>query len=187
MIENSGKTFQMRVAFRIISLIHDNRLLSFFKNPSTILRTAGLAPGLQVLEVGCGPGFYTLPAAEIVGAHGHIYAMDVNPYAIQRIKEKVADAGVKNITPILGNAADTGFSDQSLDLVFLFGLPRIAGGRTPLIRELDRTLKPAGTVVFGKSRIEETPLAREMSEAGFSLADRKGQLLIFRRINLKIS
>jgi hypothetical protein len=64
---------------------------------------------------------------------------------------------------------------------FLFGLPRAAGGRAPLIEELGRILKPGGTVVFQKSRRQQKALAEVMSQFGFSLAARKGRLLIFRR------
>lgn len=177
----SDKTFGSWVAFWMISLMHDNRLLPIFKNPNAVLKASGLSPGQQVLEVGCGPGFFTLPAAEIVGAHGHVYVMDVNPWAIQRVKQKIEVAGMENVTAKLCNAAKSGLPDQSVDLAFLFGLPRIAGGKTPLIKELGRTVKPGGAVVFQKSRIEEKALSKDMSEAGFSLAERKRRFLIFRR------
>jgi ubiquinone/menaquinone biosynthesis C-methylase UbiE len=175
------KTLTSRVAFWIISLMHDNRLLTLFKNPYNILRSSGLAPGQQVLEVGCGPGFFTTPAAEIVGKCGHIYAIDVNPWAIERVKEKVAEAGITNVSPKLGNAADSHLPDQSLDLAFLFGMPHIAGGRKPLLKELKRIIKPAGTVVLQASKRQEKALYEEISQNGFSAKDRKGRLLIFRR------
>ncbi|MCK4785694.1 MAG: hypothetical protein KAV87_18205, partial [Desulfobacteraceae bacterium] len=47
-----------RIAFMIISLMHDNPLLPILKNPYKILRAAGLKLGQKVVEVGCGPGFF---------------------------------------------------------------------------------------------------------------------------------
>ena len=54
-------------SFRIISLMYDNPLLPYFRNPQRLLKAAGLKPGQKVLGVGCGPGFFTIPAAKIVG------------------------------------------------------------------------------------------------------------------------
>jgi len=170
-----------RVAFWIIALMHDNRFLARVKNPHAILKTAGLSPGQQVLEVGCGPGFFTLPAAAIVGAHGHVYAVDVNPWAIRRVREKLAAAGAKNVTARLANAAQTDLPNRSLDLAFLFGLPRIAGGRAALVRELARTLKPGAAAVFQSAPRRQRALLKEMDAAGFVLEQRQGRLLIFRR------
>jgi len=62
-------------SFRIIELMHDNRLLPYFRDPYKLLRAAGLEQGQQVLEVGCGPGYFTIPAAEMVGDEGEVYAV----------------------------------------------------------------------------------------------------------------
>jgi len=174
------KTIGAKVAYLMISLMHDNRFLPLFRNPYRVLKDAGLEKGQQVLEVGCGPGHFTLPAAEIVGERGHVHAVDVNPYAVERVREKVGKAGVGNVTPMLKNASETGLPDRSLDLAFLFGLPRVEGGRASLLKELARTVKPGGAVVLQKSRTKEQALVREMAEHGFSLAGRKGRMLVFR-------
>ncbi|MHA1851871.1 MAG: class I SAM-dependent methyltransferase, partial [Candidatus Heimdallarchaeaceae archaeon] len=57
-------------AFKIMSFIHDNAIRQKFGNPKKILKAAHLKEGQIVLEIGCGPGFFTLPAAEIVGEKG---------------------------------------------------------------------------------------------------------------------
>jgi ubiquinone/menaquinone biosynthesis C-methylase UbiE len=115
-------------AFRIISVIHDNPLLPLFRKPDKLLKAAGLKRGQKVLEVGCGPGFFTIPAAKIVGEEGFIYAVDVHPLAIERIQQKIKREGVKNVKPILANASESALPHQSVDLAFLFGLGHIAGG-----------------------------------------------------------
>lgn len=109
--------YHSKFAFRIISLMRDNPLLPIFKNPYKLLRTAELKLGQKVLEAGCGPGFFTIPAAKIVGKEGFIYAVDVNPFAIERVKEKIEREGIKNVTPILANASDTRYQTEVLTLL----------------------------------------------------------------------
>ena len=166
-------------SFRIISLMHDNPLLSIFRNPYKLLRAAGLKPGQKVLEVGCGPGFFTIHAAKIVGEEGFVYAVDVHPLAIERVKEKIEREGIKNITPILANASDTGLPDRSIDLAFLFGLQYIAGGLGNVIAEIQRTLKDGGVLSFEKTRGSAKKLIVDVERGGFIYSWRQARIFIF--------
>ena len=166
-------------AFRIISLMHDNPLLPIFRDPYKLLRAAGLKPGQKVLEVGCGPGFFTIPAAKIVGKEGFVYAVDVHPLAIERVKEKSEKEGIKNVKPILANASDTGLQDQSIDLAFLFGLRYIAGGLENVISEIHRILKPGGVFSFEKTKGSEKKLIEEVERGGFTYSERQARIFLF--------
>jgi len=168
-------------AFRIISLMHDNPLLPYFRNPQRLLKAAGLKPGQKVLEVGCGPGFFTIPAAKIVGNEGVVYAVDVHPLAIERVKEKIERGGIKNITPILTNASNTGLPDRSIDLVFLFGLRYIAGGLENVIAEIHRILEDGGVLSFEKTRGSAKKLIEEVEREEFIYSGREGRLFLFTR------
>ena len=166
-------------AFGIISLMHDNPLIPIFRNPYRLLKAAGIKPGQKVLEVGCGPGFFTIPAAKIVGEEGSIYAVDVHPLAIKKVKEKVEREGIKNVNPIFVNASDTGLPDQSIDLAFIFGLRYIAGGMENLISEMHRILKPGGVLSFEKTRGAEKKLIDDVEREGFIHSGRKARIFLF--------
>jgi demethylmenaquinone methyltransferase/2-methoxy-6-polyprenyl-1,4-benzoquinol methylase len=92
-----------------------------------ILRGADIQPGQTVLEVGCGPGFHTVSAAQLIGDQGCLVAMDVLSDYIERVSKKVQAAGI--------------------DKVLLFSV--IPSPTLPLNRflpEMHRVLKPEGTL-----------------------------------------
>jgi len=118
----------------------------------------------KVLEVGCGPGFFTMPAAKIVGEEGVVYAADVHPLAIERAKGKIEREGMKNVKPMLANVSDTGLPDQSIDLAFIFGLRYIAGGLENVITEMYRILKPRGVLSFEKTRCQRKKMIADVEK-----------------------
>jgi len=166
-------------AYRIVSLLHDNPILPIFRSPERLLAAAGLGAGQSVLEVGCGPGFFTIPAAKVVREQGTIYAVDVHPAAIARVKERLKSGGMRNVTPILSNASDTGLPDQSIDIAFVFGLLHIAGGIEDVISGIYRVLKPDGVLSFEKTRGPEKRLIEAAEAGGFVYSERRGRIFLF--------
>ena len=166
-------------AYRIVSLLHDNSILPIFRSPEKLLAAAELGAGQSVLEVGCGPGFFTIPVAKVVGELGIIYAVDVHPAAIARVKERIESGRIRNVTPILSNASATGLPDQSIDLAFVFGLLHIAGGIEDVISEIYRVLKPDGVLSFEKTRGSEKRLIEAAEAGGLSIRERRGRIFLF--------
>jgi ubiquinone/menaquinone biosynthesis C-methylase UbiE len=132
-----------RMNFKMMAFIHET-LYSLFRDPYKALKAAGLEVGQKVLEVGCGPGFFTVPAARIVGEEGNVLALDVNPLAVEHVQRKIETEGVTNAKTMLANAAQTNLPDQSFDLAFVFGFARPIGGMEAIWAELYRLLKPGG-------------------------------------------
>jgi len=138
-----------RTHFWIISLVHWN-LFSLFVNPYAVLGEAGLKQGQKVLEVGCGPGFFTLAAAKIVGEKGRVYALDVNPLAIETTRHRIEEQGLTNVETLLADACETGAPDQSIDIVFLFGVLHAIDDMDAVMQEMHRVLKTEGILAIQK-------------------------------------
>jgi ubiquinone/menaquinone biosynthesis C-methylase UbiE len=141
-----------RLSFKMMSFVHET-LYGLFRDPYKALKAAGLEPGQQVLEVGCGPGHFTIPAAKIVGDKGSVLALDVNPMAVAHVGQKIEVQHVTNARTMLANAAQTDLPDQSFDLIFIFGFVRPIGDKEAIWAEMHRLLKPDGTLsVEGRLR-----------------------------------
>jgi len=162
-----------KVNFKIMSFVHET-LYGLFQDPYKALRQAGLETGQTVLEIGCGPGFFTVPAAKIVGDGGTVVALDINPVAVEHVQRKIHQAGVTNAKVIASNAAQTALPDESFDLIFVFRFTRAVGGMAAIWPELHRLLKASGTLsVEGRLR----PPGR-LFEAG----QRQGRITQFRKL-----
>ncbi len=115
--------------------------------PLRTLQDAGVEPGQTVVEVGCGTGFFTLPAATLIGDQGRLIAMDVTSDFITRVSKKVEAANLRNVQVIKRNALDTGLDTASMDKVLLFGVipfPLLPLNR--LLPEMNRVIKPEGSL-----------------------------------------
>ena len=119
------------------------RLRDSFSPPVDTLVGMNLRPGSNVLDYGCGPGRYTVIAAEMVGVKGKVYALDLYPSAIDRVQKLAIEKGLKNIQTILSDST-TGLSNASVDFVLLHKLsyPEVA------LREIYRVLRPHGILYF---------------------------------------
>jgi len=170
-----------RVSFSMIKFMHANFLLKWLRNPFHILQSLGLERGQKVLEVGCGPGFFTFAAAQIVGTEGCVYALDVNPFAIEHVSKTIRQKGVDNIKVHHANASDTNLPQNHIDLAFFIGVPHVAGGIQPVLRELNRVLKSNGKISFHLGRWSEENLVEEMLESGFELIENRGSIRVFQK------
>ena len=148
--------------------------------PEEEVRKLNFKEGQKVLDYGCGIGSYTFPVARLVGEEGRVYALDKEPLAVKKVRERARREGLHNIETILSDC-DTGLPDESVDVILLYGvLPEIED-KERLLRELYRVLKPSGYLStrfcfrMKKERILEIMEGTNL----FSLREQKGCILNF--------
>ena len=170
-----------RIHFRMISFVHDT-LYGLFVNPYKLLNSAGLKPGQKVLEVGCGPGFFTIPAAKIVGEKGRVYALDVNPVAVETVRRKIEKKGLKNVEVMLADASETGLPGESIDVAFLFGVIHALDDMGAVMREMHRVLKANGVLSIQKSWWSKKKLLDAVTKNGlFSFREKISRVFKFEK------
>jgi 2-polyprenyl-3-methyl-5-hydroxy-6-metoxy-1,4-benzoquinol methylase len=120
-----------------------------------VLRQAGLAHGMRVLDIGCGAGDLSLLAARIVGERGSVLGVDRASSTLEIARRRVTATGVTNVR--FAEAELAAFeTDQEFDaivgrLVLLY-LPEPA----TVLRRLSRHLRPGGIVAFHEFDMSES-------------------------------
>ena len=161
------------VAFR--GMAFALRLMEPFKRSRERLIGAGLEKGQVVLEYGCGIGSYTIPAAQIVGDEGTVYALDIHPLAITTVKRRAAKENLTNIKTILSDR-DTGLPDESVDVVLLYDTLHLVGDQQALLEELHRVLKPGGFLSADHMHTDKEDFLETMqAENRFSCQSQSGE------------
>jgi SAM-dependent methyltransferase len=106
---------------------------------------AGIAPGAQVADVGCGPGALLPALSDAVGPDGTVAAIDAEPAAVAAAAALVAAAGLANVTVREGRADRTGLAPASCDVVMLrHVLAHNGGAEDAIVAHLAGLLRPGG-------------------------------------------
>ena len=180
--EKLGKNTFGRMFIRLMALIMESRFRYKFFGPKKILEGAGIRPGLRVLEVGCGTGFFTIPAARMLGNDGLLTAMDMLPASVETVVEKVRQANLSDVVKVVkGDALDTKLEEETFDEVIIFGvIPAPMLPMEKLMTEMHRILKPGGVMaVWPPSWIHD-----EIVQSGqFQYVNRQNGVTNYRRVD----
>lgn len=153
------------VSFKCMTWFYKFRDLAGY--PQRRLKKIPLKAGMVMVDYGCGPGSYTIPAAKLVGPKGKVFAVDIQPLAIKAIKEKAARESLTNIEAILVDSYKTGVQGSSIDLVLLLDTLHMINDHQALFQEIHRLLKQDGFIFMdpghmkmsrGKEIVESTGL-----------------------------
>jgi ubiquinone/menaquinone biosynthesis C-methylase UbiE len=149
-----------------------------------VLNRIGILPGERVLELGPGPGVFTVEAAQLTGPEGNIIAVDIQPKMIAAVEKRVNEAGLVNVEMHIASAYELPLEDESVDRAFLVTvLPEIPD-KGQALTELYRVLLPGGILSITEEFLDpDYPLARTTirwaEAAGFTLAERQGNWWIY--------
>ncbi|HEY6993778.1 MAG TPA: class I SAM-dependent methyltransferase [Xanthobacteraceae bacterium] len=137
-----------------------------------IIEHLDVAPGMYVLDVGCGPGRLTVPLARAVGENGCVVAIDVQAGMLERARQKAEDAKLRNIrfvhAAIGPGTLERGRADRAVLVTVLGEIP----DRAAALTEIFAALKPGGIlsvteVVFDPHFQRQATVRQLAGAAGF--------------------
>jgi ubiquinone/menaquinone biosynthesis C-methylase UbiE len=129
---------------------------------------------MRMLDYGCGAGSYVLPAAEMVGEAGKVYALDMHPLAIDSLRKLSARKGLANVTAILSDC-NTGLGEAEVDVVLLYDVLHDIRDPTSLLRELHRVLKPEGVLSVSDHHFKHEEIVCALTGDGLFRLERRNK------------
>jgi ubiquinone/menaquinone biosynthesis C-methylase UbiE len=147
--ETFAKTKIGKLAIRLLASAMESRFRYRFFGPKKILQGVDNLNGQTVLEIGCGTGFFTIPAAGFIGDQGSLVAMDILSESVNEVSKKVQAAKLQNVRVVKGDVMNTNLETESFNTVILFGvIPAPMLTLTRVLTEMHRVLKPGGTLAI---------------------------------------
>ncbi len=162
----------------------ESSLMEKFERTQATLGRVGLRPGQRVLEVGPGPGRLLIPAVRRVLPGGEVVGLEIQPQMVERLKSRANQAGISNLTTILGDATKPHVSAESFDAVYLCMLLGEIPDREAALKQSLAALKPGGTLsiteTFPDPHYQSRNTVRHLAEsAGFRFVGYYGNWLSF--------
>ncbi|OFW68000.1 MAG: hypothetical protein A2Y74_01390 [Actinobacteria bacterium RBG_13_63_9] len=174
---SSKKRRESDIAFKLMTLAFKFRDL--LQNPRKSLAKAQLRKGMSVVDYGCGPGSFTIPAAELVGQEGKVFAVDIHPLAIRNVEEKARRKGLQNVQTILVEEYDTAIGESSVDRVLLIDTIHLIDDPDALFREIHRMLKPDGLLFMEKGHMAMSEQKEVLTNTGlYEIREAEGLMML---------
>ena len=109
-------------------------------------------------DIGAGPGYFSLRLGRAVGPAGHVYAVDPEPAILEVLRQRIAAAGVRNVTPVLGRADDPLLPARRCHLALIVDTYHHFHDGPAFLRRVARALVPGGRLVNVDFHQRETPV-----------------------------
>jgi len=158
----------------------DNRVRRWLQNPSKIL-TPYINPGMKILDIGCGPGFFTLEMARLTGSGGAVVAADLQQGMLDKIAQKINGTELsERITLHLCQQDKMGLTGK-FDFVFAFYVVHEIPDQLSFFREVFALLKPGGKLLITEPKFH---VSKESFERTIGMLAKNGFAMLTRRSSL---
>jgi len=131
--------------------------------PEAVLDLMGLRPGVTLLDVGAGIGYFAIPAAARLGEGGNVIAADISREMLDELTRRTRAAGVE-VKTVLCGADSVLLADASADMILLAFVLHEVDDQTAYLREMGRLLKGSGALTIVEWDTVESPMGPPLTE-----------------------
>ncbi len=130
------------------------------------VRGFGLAPGMTVVDYGCGPGRYSLRFARLVGESGRVFAVDIHELAVEAVRRLAARHSLANLEGVLARGYDTGLPSALADRLCAIDMFFSVRDPSAFLAEVDRLLKPEGLLILDDGHQSRAATRAKLAASG---------------------
>ena len=123
--------------------------------PTAAIDSLGIKKGMNVADIGAGTGYFSFRLARRVGPTGKVYANDIQPEMLDRVREKAQAEGVTNIVTVLGGEADPRLPAGKMDVVIMVDVYHELSQPQEMLQNIRASLKPDGRLILLEYRKED--------------------------------
>lgn len=156
---DSSRICSWKIAFAL-----DNPIRRIIHNPQKILG-GYIEPGQTVLDLGCGPGTFSLAMAKMVGESGKVIAVDVQEEMLQIVREKAARQGLESRIVTHKSGPDRIGISEKVDFALAFYMVHEVPDAEALLKEIASVLKPKGKLLIVEPKMHVSAAAFEKTIA----------------------
>lgn len=156
----------------------DSSFRRFLQNPKKILGPF-IRQGMTVVDLGCGPGFFTLEMARMLSGSGEVIAADLQQGMLDLVSLKISRAGLENMVKLHQcGEQSTGLSVKA-DFILAFYMIHEVPDQRRLFRELKTLLKSDGRLLIIEpnmhvNKSDFASMIEQLEQAGFKVTGRPG-------------
>jgi ubiquinone/menaquinone biosynthesis C-methylase UbiE len=125
----------------------DSKFRRWFHNPQTILKPF-IKPGMTVADLGCGPGFFTLDMAHMVGESGKVIAVDLQEGMLKKLEKKIHGTKLKDRIALHKCAEDRLGITEEVDFILAFYMVHEVPHQGRFFKEVESILKTNGLMLI---------------------------------------
>ncbi len=112
--------------------------------PKETLIKLGLKKGFNIADIGCGIGYFSIPAAHIIGENSKVYAIDTSIDMINILLEKLKNEKLKNVQVKHSNGYDLNIISASVEFAFCCNVLHEVKDKEKFLREINRIVDKKG-------------------------------------------
>ena len=153
----------------------DNSVRRMLQNPKKILKPY-INDGMKVLDIGCGPGFFTVEIAKMIGDTGKVFAVDFQQGMLEKVNKKINGTKLEQRVEIHKCENDSIGLNENVDFVLAFYMMHEVPNQDKLFNELKSILKPEGKLFiiepkFHVSKKMFVEMIVRLKNIGFDIID----------------
>ena len=152
----------------------DNKIRKWFQNPQKILAPY-IKEGMNVLDIGCGPGFFSIELAKMIGKDGKIFSVDLQEGMLQKIRNKIHGTELEERIKLIKSEEDQINVPEKVDFILAFYMVHEVPNKNSFFETLKNVLNEKGQFLVVEPKLfhvtkKEFGLTMQIAEqAGFNV------------------